>query len=181
MNHLINHALVALGMIGLGFANPAIVTANTAVRPNENSSLHITQVQATGLDGKAFDGGTLEGKIVLLDFWAVWCGPCLTAFPDLMRLNREYGDKNFEVIGIASYSGTTDDVRAVVERYDVDYTIVMGEVDLITKFRVVGMPTYFLMGRDGAVAGKYVGDIEDLFGRIASDIDAIIGDVTAKQ
>lgn len=177
---MIKYVFVAMAVIVMGLSNPATAAASPGVQPNEDAPLHIAQVQAIDLDGKPFDGSALEGKIVLLDFWAVWCGPCLTAFPDLIRLNREYRDSNFEVIGIAAYSGTTDDVRAVVDRYGVDYTIIMGEADLIAKFRVVGMPTYFLMGPDGAVAGKYVGEMDDIFGRIASDIDAIIGDITTK-
>lgn len=133
-------------------------------------SLHISDVQATRLDGSVFDGATLEGKIVLLDYWAVWCGPCLTAFPSLRRLNSDLREENFQVVGIATYSGTIADVRPVVDRYELDYTVVVGEPTLSQRFGVIGYPTYFLMDPAGGVHKKYVGELVDLYERIKADV-----------
>ncbi len=173
LNQLKWIVIFTLGMIATGFASPQ----PAANRPIEDSAtvsaLHIKHVNGIDLDGNQFQGSSLEGKIVLLDFWAVWCGPCLAAFPALNRLSREW-DQNFEVIGIASYSGTRADVREVVEQYGVGYTIIMGEPPLTTKFGVIGLPTYFLMGPDGTVARKYVGEVKDLYERISADIGEIL-------
>ncbi|MCH7939063.1 MAG: TlpA family protein disulfide reductase [Candidatus Marinimicrobia bacterium] len=166
--------IVALGLVATGFASP-VPAANRPMEDSaERSALHIKLVNGIDLDGNQFHGSSLEGKIVLLDFWAVWCGPCLAAFPALKRLSQDFNDQNFEVIGIASYSGTRADVQEVVEQYGVGYTIILGEIPLITKFGVIGLPTYFLMGRDGTVAHKYVGEVKDLYERISADIGEIL-------
>ena len=166
--------IVALGLVATGFASP-VPAANRPMEDSaERSALHIKLVNGIDLDGNQFHGSSLEGKIVLLDFWAVWCGPCLAAFPALKRLSRDFNDQNFEVIGIASYSGTSADVQEVVEQYNVGYTIILGEISLIKKFGVIGLPTYFLMGPDGTVARKYVGEVKDLYERITADIGDIL-------
>ncbi len=58
------------------------------------------------LNGKPVKLADLKGKVVLLDFWAVWCGPCRRCFPHLRELNKEYKDKGLEIVGITSYYET---------------------------------------------------------------------------
>ena len=134
---------------------------------------HITEVQAINLDGSPFLGASLKGKVILLDFWAVWCGPCLKAFPDLVKLNRDLAGQNFEVISIASYSGTAQDVLPVVEQYAIDYRVLIGDPTLVERFGVIGFPTYFLMGPDGTLVKKYVGEVAQLYDRVKNDVRAI--------
>jgi len=65
-------------------------------------------IWGTDLTGKAFDEKTLEGKVVLLDFWATWCGPCVAEFPHLKLLYQKYKEKGFEIVG---YSVDADQER----------------------------------------------------------------------
>ena len=55
------------------------------------------------VNGKATKISDLKGKVVLIDFWAVWCGPCLASFPDLRDLNDQYHDKGLEIVGVTTY------------------------------------------------------------------------------
>jgi thiol-disulfide isomerase/thioredoxin len=55
------------------------------------------------LTGKAVKLADLKGKVVLVDFWAVWCGPCVACFPHMLELNKEYKDKGLEIVGVTSY------------------------------------------------------------------------------
>ena len=98
--------------------------------------------EAVDLDGESFRGIDLKGKFVLLDFWAVWCPPCLDAFPKLTELARDLEDEPFELVGIALYSGDHDSVGEFLEAYEVGYKNVVGEEDLAFRYGVIGYPTH---------------------------------------
>ena len=129
--------------------------------------------KAIDLEGAAFHAQSLLGKVVLLDFWATWCGPCLKAFPVLNTLRKDFRDRGFEVLGVTTYSGTVEDVRKVLLKYQHDYPVVIGDEDLAERFEVIGYPTYFLVNRKGEVVNRYVGEIESLIEEVRSDIDAL--------
>ena len=133
---------------------------------------------AYDLSGNEFKGSTLLGKTVLLDFWAVWCAPCIAAFPELNKLEEELKDENFEVIGIALYSGNSKDIKETLDQHRVDYRILMGDNDVMSqRYRIIGFPTYYLITPEGNIYRKYVGELPGLFERIRSDVAA----VNAKQ
>ena len=125
---------------------------------------------AIDLKKQPFHGRSLKGKIVLLDFWAVWCKPCIAAFPTLEKLNKDFKDKNFEVVGVAVYSGGPEDVSKFLKQHELDYKIVVGDADLALRFGVIGYPSYFLVGPDGKVLKKYVGEAKDLYSEVKREI-----------
>ncbi len=145
-------------------------TGSAAVAASNANALGFT---AMDLDGKPFDGRTLKGKTILLDFWAVWCKPCLAAFPALKRLNRDFARRNFEVVGMAVYSGTPADVKKVVKEHGVDYRVLVGDEALVKRFGVIGYPSYFLVRPDGTIYKKYVGEVPDLYETIAAALDTV--------
>jgi len=157
--------MLALGML-------ATTQASTPDQPN-TGRLPI-DFQATDLHGVPFHGISLKGKTVLLDFWAVWCPPCIKAFPVLGRLDTDLKGKDFQVLGIAVFSGTVEDVANFVEEYEVTYQVVIGDEDLVEWFGVIGYPTYFLISPEGAIANKYVGDWPDLYENVKADVAALM-------
>ncbi|MCI0485332.1 MAG: TlpA family protein disulfide reductase [Blastocatellia bacterium] len=149
------------------------VFAGPALEQHSGVDHQALDFKATDLQGKPFDATPLKGRIVLLDFWAVWCPPCLAAMPVLKKLNRDFKSKGFSVVGIAVYSGTAEDIGEIVREHKVDYTVVVGDDDLVERFEVIGYPTYFLIAPDGRIYKKYVGEVEELYNEIASDIAAL--------
>ena len=133
-------------------------------------SITVDDIKGTDLKGSLFDGSSLKGDLVLVDFWAVWCTPCIAAFPVLKQLNTDFNERGFQVVGIAVYSGTREDVREVVNNHKLNYTVVVGDEDLVEAFGVIGIPTYFLFRSDGKLHKKYVGEVKGFYDRIRADI-----------
>lgn len=102
-----------------------------------------------------FDGHqvTLEdyrGKVVLLDFWASWCAPCLEDMPHLIKLQKQHGDR-LQIIGI-SMDDRVDAAKSVTRRFTFNYPLLMGDAKLgILYGGILGLPQLFLISRDGEV------------------------------
>jgi cytochrome c biogenesis protein CcmG/thiol:disulfide interchange protein DsbE len=99
-----------------------------------------------------------RGKIVLLNFWATWCEPCLLEMPTFVEWQKQYGSKDFQVIGI-SMDDATPEVIATVSRLKLNYPVLMGDEYLGDDYGgVLGLPVTFLIGRDGKIQARYQGD-----------------------
>ena len=108
------------------------------------------------------DGGQLRlssyrGKIVLLDFWATWCVPCREETPHFVELQRKYGDRGLQVIGV-SMDDSPDPVRAFYRQFRMNYPVVMGTADVGAAYGgVLGLPIAFLVDREGRIYAKHMG------------------------
>ncbi len=110
------------------------------------------------LDGSTFDWKSYQGKVVLVDFWATWCGPCLQEMPNVVKNYEKYHDKGFEVVGIS-----LDSNRSALERFvkkeHVPWTIIFSddkdhtgwEAPLAVRYGVMSIPSMMLVGKDGKV------------------------------
>jgi thiol-disulfide isomerase/thioredoxin len=115
-----------------------------------------------------------RGKVVLLDFWASWCGPCRRSLPSLKRLQAVYGSADFVLISVSEdddesawRSFVSNNQMTWTQRWDSDST-------LQSKFGVSALPTYVLIGRDGSVIQIFVGEApaETIVERIGPDLKA---------
>src|SRR5688572_29085032 len=96
----------------------------------------------------------LKGKVVVLDFWATWCGPCLGEIPGYIELQDKYGKDGLVIIGVSLDQGGPKVVKKFAKEQAVNYTLVMGSTDDIdaltgTSGGDIVIPTTFLIGRDG--------------------------------
>ena len=137
--------------------------------------------QTVSLDGAPFALSSLRGEIVVLDFWAVWCAPCLTAIPALNEIHAARETTGAHVVGVAMYSGGPDKVRETLKKHDSRYTKIMGNEELGEEFDVIGYPTYFLIDPEGRIRGKYIGKIEEELPRLRKDIAELRGRIEAKK
>jgi cytochrome c biogenesis protein CcmG, thiol:disulfide interchange protein DsbE len=112
-----------------------------------------------------------RGKVVLLNFWATWCEPCLIEMPTFVEWQKQYGSRNFQVIGI-SMDDAAPEVIATVSRLKLNYPVLMGDEYLGADYGgVLGLPVTFLIDRDGKIRARYQGDA---LTRINSDIQHLL-------
>ena len=110
------------------------------------------------LDGKSFKLSTLRGKVVLLNFWATWCGPCKAEIPSFVELQQQY--KNDLVVVGLSVDDPADKAKAFATEYKINYPVVLGlgHDDIQDAYGpIYGIPASFLISRDGKVCKRHLG------------------------
>jgi thiol-disulfide isomerase/thioredoxin len=115
------------------------------------------------LDGSKLTDDMFKGKIVLVNFWATWCGPCRQELPALTTVyNRHYAD-GFTILGIVSSDRASDDqVQAFASKAQVIYPIMRSTYELESKFGMAGaLPTSFLYDRTGHLRASWRGGIDE--------------------
>ena len=112
----------------------------------------------TNFDGKPLHLADLRGKLVFLNFWASWCGPCIEEMPHLSAWQRGYGPEGLQVIGI-SMDDDAAPARRFLARHPVDYPIALGDAKLGERFGgILGLPQSFLIDRRGIVVARFRGE-----------------------
>ena len=108
-------------------------------------------------DGKPYSLAALQGKPVLLDFWATWCAPCRASMPTVEQISRDYKDKGLVVLGVNS-GEDRDTVREFLKKTPMPYPAVLGVDNGILKdYQVTVYPTFVLIGADGKIAAYEMG------------------------
>jgi thiol-disulfide isomerase/thioredoxin len=136
----------------LGKANGGKVIVELLKEP-----LNLPGFTLTDLDGKKMSSNDWRGKVVLLNFWATWCGPCRAEIPDLVALQNKYPNELL-IIGVSEDEGPVDAVRSFAAQYKVNYPVAMTTPDVEKLFPgISALPTTFMLSKDGKVAQKHVG------------------------
>ena len=113
------------------------------------------------LDGQNHSLKQYAGKIVLVNFWATWCQPCIREMPSIERLYQKYKARGFEIVAISRDQGNEQEVRAFVSKYKLTFPIVLDpEHKAKALYKVRGLPTTYLVDRKGQVAGYGAGPRE---------------------
>lgn len=121
----------------------------------------VPNIVAESLDGASFDLSKFRGKIVLIDFWATWCSPCIAEIPNLRKLHEKYGrgGEDFVIVSV-SMDNAAKTARKFVAKKDMPWTQVWADgvfkSDAAKDYNVTGIPAMFLVGPDGKLIAKNV-------------------------
>jgi thiol-disulfide isomerase/thioredoxin len=174
-------ALIALAVIGIVVATVLIIRHDGSDDSTELAELRNFDAEFTAPESSAparprfepvpvpafeledMDGGTYsmesrKGNVVVINFWATWCGPCRFEIPELVELQEEYGPEGFEVLGISMDEEGFDVIRPFAEEMAINYPIVVDHGSVASQFGgIYGLPTTFIVDRNGLIQERIIG------------------------
>jgi thiol-disulfide isomerase/thioredoxin len=180
-----------------GGANVAVVPANSAAPANSTTAEtnaekpsseypplapNIAQADLKTMDGATFKIADKKGKIILINMWATWCGPCLAEMPSFVKMQEKYGPSGFEILGLDTDDESdtlTDDINKVVKEKGINYPIVFSDLGTqaallnISKFN--GIPQSFLVDADGNLRGVFRGANKENVVKIEEMVGEMLG------
>lgn len=139
-----------------------------------NAIKPLPPINLQDFDGKAIPSEQFKGNIVVLDFWATWCVPCITEIPALNALQEKYGAKGVKVLGVTLASGDAAEVKPFIGRHKMKYTVLMGDDDQVYDLNVVAFPTTYVVTRDMKVFRRYIGASPTKAADIEADIQKLL-------
>ena len=129
---------------------PALVLGQSATKA-PNFSLKTS-------DGKMIDLNKLQGKVVVVNFWATWCGPCKAEIPGFLEVYKQYKSKGLEIVGISLDQDGWKPVKPFIEQHHITYPIVVGDSQLSDAYGGIdAIPTTFVIDKKGNIATRHIG------------------------
>lgn len=125
---------------------------------NQSSKMKAPDFTLTSTSGKMINLSDYKGKIVILDFWATWCGPCRMGVPDLVDIQKEFKNK-VVVIGISlDDQRTMNNIKPFMKQYGINYPIVYGTNKVVMDYgNIQAIPTSFVIDKNGYIVDQNIG------------------------
>jgi thiol-disulfide isomerase/thioredoxin len=149
-----------LGFAALLVAGPILFSTERTGGPaaGEATALPAPAWKLKDLDGREISSDQFKGRIVVIDFWATWCAPCIDKIPHYNALQKKYGPQGLAIVGISLDRRAPAQVKEFAEKHGINYTVVLGGQAVAEDFGGFdGLPTTFLISRDGRILHRKTG------------------------
>ncbi|HYL35673.1 MAG TPA: TlpA disulfide reductase family protein [Bryobacteraceae bacterium] len=159
MPKTVSAAAVSLALAAL-LVSSACSTATTvkAAVKSDKERKAAPEFNLKDSNGQTVHLSEYKGKVVLLDFWATWCGPCKIEIPWFMEFEQQFKDKGFAVLGVSMDEDGWTAVKPYIAQLKVNYRILLGNDMVGDQYGgVESLPTTFLIDRQGRIASTHVG------------------------
>lgn len=118
-----------------------------------DSTLLAPDFSYPSMNGDKFTLSEHRGKVIVLNIWATWCGPCIKEIPDFIDLKNEFRDKNIEFVGLSIDGKGWDVVRPFVEKHNMNYRVLLDkEGSILEKYPIQGLPDTYIINTQGEIA-----------------------------
>ena len=155
-------------LVALALLFAAVLPAQNHAEPDPTSGTPDTLIGAAkrqpapdftlrDLDGQTVTLSHLKGKVVLLDFWATWCGGCKVELPWYVEFDRKYRDRGLAVVGVSMDDGGPQMVKTFLAQKGIVYPVVIGNEALGDRFQLQSMPLTLLIDKNGRIAVSHGG------------------------
>ncbi len=152
--------VVAIAGCKRGETPQKTTTATAATTTGTEVGAGMPEYSAMNLDGTKFDLAGRRGKVVLLNVWATWCGPCIYEIPELQRIHDLYTARGFEVVGVSVDESGIESVKQFVDDKKMRYPIALDpQGKLASLLQTSVLPTSVLLDRTGKIVWKKYGAI----------------------
>ena len=133
---------------------------------------------ATSMSGDSVSLAGLRGKVVLLNVWATWCGPCRKEIPELRAIHDKYKGRGLELIGVSvDADGSEEAIRAFATDFEMNYAIWRDPGEAVSAiFRMSGVPATFVIDRQGLLRWKATGAVEPGDTSLTNAIEKALGE-----
>lgn len=143
--------------------------ANTKSQ-TESGNKYLEKTWMVTLEGDTLRLKDFSGKVVIIDFWATWCGPCRASIPLYVKLYEKYADKGLVVIGVDVNEGP-DEIAPFASEAGINYQLAFFNEDLNSIYAVQGIPTVFIFDKKGNLLENFVGYSSEMDLKIESIIE----------
>ena len=128
------------------------------------------------LEGESYTLSELKGKVVLLDFWATWCKPCVVSIPHLNKLNLRFQEEEFLLLGInVDRFKSISSLKRFVKQYEINYPVLADKGGKVAaRYRAFALPTSFLINEEGRIAKRILGSSPALQKELEEEIEKLL-------
>ena len=117
---------------------------------DKNIGKNAPEIAGKTATGETFQLANQKGKIVLVNFWATWCGPCQMEIPDMIALQNRFGSEKFLVVGVSA-DDHLETAASFAKQAKINYPILLANRDMLMAYNVQAFPTSFILDKQGNV------------------------------